>query len=320
MDGRRAQDILRHILKDADKGVSMMEKLSIDDAIHVMTQILPACQKKASESGTENDIGFFSDIVSAYELIVADKIKNAEHLWFVYSEVTGYPYVVDSDLLVLYNFNEHTQIEKRLISKGYKVVCGIETPESFREEIAHMYRNGYENLRFIDGKNDAYVLPREAFYSYDELLKEDYMVNPGLQKSMMVFFQEFKKEGNPDDRDEILKIREDAMVTAILNAEYMVPCIKEESEEEVSISHPFVDLTNTLMSEDKDKQIIAIPAFTDGFELDKCYEGHHETMLYKFEELFELVGELDASGIVINPLGIGYYIDKDMLSQMRRRG
>jgi hypothetical protein len=106
------------------------------------------------------------------------------------------------------------------------------------------------------------------------------------------------------------------MVGQLIASEFMVPCIKEETEEEIEISHPYVDLTDRVTDKAEGEQVIAIPVFTDGYELDKCYEGHHENMLYKFGELADLTDELGASGIIINCLGISYYMDKKAIEKV----
>ena len=33
--------------------------------------------------------------------IVVDKLLNADHLWTIYCDSTGYPYMVDDDIVVL---------------------------------------------------------------------------------------------------------------------------------------------------------------------------------------------------------------------------
>lgn len=46
MDQTKIQDIVRHITKDEDYGVGMMENLTLSDAVEVMTQMLPALKKE----------------------------------------------------------------------------------------------------------------------------------------------------------------------------------------------------------------------------------------------------------------------------------
>ena len=74
----------------------------------------------------------------------------------------------------------------------------------------------------------------------------------------------------------------------------MVPCTKEETDEEVSISHPYVDITDKVSHKEGEK-ILALPVFTDGLEMEKCYAGKHEDMLYTYMELLKTVKELGAS-------------------------
>ena len=51
-------------------------------------------------------------------------------------------------------------------------------------------------------------------------------------------------------------------------------------------------------------------------EMDKCYEGHHENMLYQYDELVNLVEELGASGVIINCLGISYYMKLELMHKI----
>lgn len=47
MDSIKAQDIIRHIFKDEDKGVEYVTGLSITDGVEVLTKVLPELIKKA---------------------------------------------------------------------------------------------------------------------------------------------------------------------------------------------------------------------------------------------------------------------------------
>ena len=316
MDAIKAKDITRHIFKDEDKGIEMMEGLNLSDSIEVMTKIIPGLVNAAKEKGNVNDEGYFNSLYKIYNKVLVEKLKKQDHLWMVYCDTTAYPYMVDDDLIVLYNYHNHEKVEQQLKKAGYKVSLGIESPETFFNEIGHMYRNGYKNIRFTDGITNDYKISREEFATYDAFFKnEDYVTNPGLQNSMISFFQEFRKEGKTETKEEILKSHEVLMFKAMKNAEYMVPCIKEETETEVSISHPFIDLTDKV-SHAESEQIISVPVFTDGFEMDKCYKDQHENMLYKFEELIDLMNELEASGIIINALGISYFLSVENMKKI----
>jgi hypothetical protein len=317
MDARRAQDLLRHIMQDKDYGASMMEKISAEESIYVLTQILPDCINKAEELGKDNDSGYFSKMMETYRPIVLEKLKKAEHLWVVYCETTGYPYLVDNDMLVLFDYAHHDVVETGLTAAGFAVAFQKVDALQFKNEVAHMYRNGYRGIRFLDGTREPFHVDREDLYDFDEFFKEDYMTNPGLESTMIEFFQEFRKSTPAAGREAILKKREDAMIEAMLNAEYMVPCVNIEAEDEVEVQIPFIDLTDKLNDKKQGEQVIAIPAFTDGFEMDKCYEGHHQNMLYKFEELKELVEEMGAAGVLLNALGISYFMDLELMKKMK---
>ena len=93
--------------------------------------------------------------------------------------------------------------------------------------------------------------------------------------------------------------------------------LRRRQRKEVSIAHHFIDVTDRLEHKE-DEQVIAIPAFTDGFEMDKCYKGQYENMLYTYKELVEAIDELGASGAIFNPLGISYYIPLETLKKIEK--
>lgn len=318
MNARRAQDILRHIINDEDYGAAILDKITVAESVYVIQHMLPTCLKKAQETDNINDSGFFSAMIEKYRPIVIEKLKKAEHLWVLYSDTTGYPYMVDGDMFIFYDYAHHADMEQKLNAAGYKVALQPIAPELLQNELAHMYRNGYDRIRFTDGTGEPFVVEKEEVYPFENFFKEDYMMNPGLQRAMIAFFQEFRKDTAMDaNREQIVKTREDKMIKAIINGEYMVPCIKEETEEAVEISHPFIDLTESIKDREEGEKVIAVPVFTDGFELDKCYEGHHENMLYQYDELVNLVEELGASGVIINCLGESYYMNHEIMNKVQ---
>ena len=317
MDQTKIQDIVRHITKDEDYGVGMMEKLTLADAVEVMTQMLPTLKQRAKEKGSSNDLTYFNRIEKIYEKVMADKLRNAEHLWVVYCSTTAYPYMIDDDIMVLYNNKNASLIEKKLKLSGYEVSVGVENKEQFGMELCHMYRNGYKNIRLTDGDKNEYVIPREVFGTYEEFFRDDYVTNPGLQNAMIAYFQEFRKNTDKESIAQILDKRENNMLRVMVNSEYMVPCVKEETDAEVSIAHHFIDVTEQVTHKDGE-QVIAIPALTDGFEMDKCYKGQYENMLYSYKELVEAIEELGASGAIFNPLGISYFIPLETLKKIEK--
>lgn len=315
MDSIKAQDIIRHIFKDDDKGCEYIKGLPMTDGIEVITKVIPELISKAEEKKSDNDIGYFSKLKEIYCGIVVEKLMNMEHLWTVYCDSTGYPYMLDEDLVVLYDYTNHARVEEQLKKYGYEVTFGIEDKESFRYEMAHMYRNGYKNIRFIDGKDNMLVVPREEIATYDQLIVDDFVTNPGLQSALIQFFQEFRKPGNTADKAAFLGTKESELKIAIRNADYMVPCTKEESDDIVSISHPYVDISDKV-KHTEGEQVLALPVFTDGIEMEKCYAGKTENMLYNYKELLKSVKELGASGIIINPLGVSYYVPVEIMKQI----
>lgn len=318
MDARRAQDLLKHICQDKDYGYELLTKLPMAEVIYVVNKILPECLEEAKDKANVNDSAFFQEMINRYRPLAIDKIKKADRLWVGYCELTGYPYMIDGEnMIVLYDYSDSSKIEKQLGFAGYQVSFGRVDKEGFFSEIGHMYRNGYKKILFLDGKSEAFEVEREEIYSFEDYFKDDYITNPGIESAMITYFQEVRKKAPVEDRAELIKKREDVMIQQLLNGEFMVPCIKEETENETEISHPFIDLSDRVQDKKEGEQVIAVPVFTDGYEMDKCYEGHHENMLYKFSELCELTEELGASGIIINCLGISFYMNNESMKKVR---
>lgn len=315
MTEKRAKELLRHIAEDKDYGAKMMESISLSESIYVVGKILKTCMNEAEEKGKDTDATFFAQMMDRFRPIVLDKIRNVKKVWVVYCETTGYPYDLDKDILVLFDHVNQKTIIDDLKKSGYVVTLLDEDSIVLKNEVGHMYRNGFKNIRFIDGVCEPFVVAREELYGFEEFYKDDYITNPGLQETMISFFQEFRKYDEFELNGTIITKREERMIGEMINAEYMVPCIKNETEDEVEISHPYVDMSQRLQSEEG-RPIIAIPAFTDGYELDKCYNGTLETMLYSFKELSSLITEIGADGIVFNCMGVGYFMDKDVAEQV----
>ena len=314
MDSTKAQDITRHIFKDEDKGCEYIKNLALSDSVEVLTKIIPALINEAEEKKNVNDAGYFSWLNDIYRKIVIEKLMNAEHLWTIYCDNTGYPYVVDNEIVVLYDYTNHLKVEERLKKYGFSISYGIEDGQGIMSEVGHMYRNGIKNIRFIDGRDNMLTISREEIATYDMFFKDEYVTNPALQNALISFFQEFRKD-KVDDNSPVLASKETDLKVALRNADLMVPCTKEETDDSVSIAHPYVDITDKVEHKEGE-QILALPVFTDGIELDKCYFDKHENMLYTYMELLKSVKEIGASGIVINPLGVSYYVPLDIMKKI----
>lgn len=261
---------------------------------------------------------FFNEMINRYYPIAIQKIKNTERLWIAYSDLTGYPYMLDRDLIILYNYSENQSIQKKLNMAGYRVVFGGLDQDTFKMEVGHMYRNGYKRIRFMDGKSEPFIVDREDIYAYDDFYSDDYMTNPACSAAMINYFQELRKQAPAKERASMIKQREDLMFQAMVESEFMVPCIKTENDEEVEIQLPFIDVTQRVAEKQEDEKVIALPAFTDGYEMNKCYKEHQEHMLYTFNDLMQLVNELDTSGIIIDCLGISFFMRKNVMEQVNR--
>lgn len=117
MDARRAQDLLKHITQDEDYGLKAMQKASLAECISMVNNVLPECQKKAYEEGNDNDAGFFSKMTENYRALIIDKIKEENLLWIAYTDLTGYPYMIDGDMIVSMILRQQSRLKQTSIKQ-----------------------------------------------------------------------------------------------------------------------------------------------------------------------------------------------------------
>ncbi len=310
MDSKRAQELFKIIINTDDYGVSALKEATLEEAVYMAAKVLPDCLNAASDKRNDNDVAFFAAANREVRTYVIDRLKNEDNLWVVYNSVTGYPYYVDGCLVVLYNFDKHESLEEVLKKAGYAVDTGIVTTQTFKYEVGHMYRNGYNTVIFADGTEVMFKVAREEIYPFEDYYDEDYLMNPALQVAMIDYLQETRKSDKKEERMDMMLRRQEKMLSVMMNSEFIVPCLKNETEEEIEISHPFIDLA---AERGEQESVIAIPVFTDGFEMNKCYGDHRDNVLYRFEALKDLVEELGAAGAVFNYMGQRFYMSLDEL-------
>lgn len=317
MDTQKARDMLRHITRDEDNGLAALRALSIADAVEVYTIMLPVCIEEAISVENDNDERYFNQIKEMTYAVILEKLETAPKRWVVYDGSTGYPYMVGNSMIVIYDFLARDMVLEPLIKMGYQVSLMAETAEEFRNEIGHMYRNGYSAIQFVGSTAKTFVAKKEDFAAYEEFYNDDYITNPGLQAAMIRFFQENERVVGDNAKDtELLEKMRAELTEQYIHAEYMVPCAKIETEDEITFAHPPIDLSNEIVGNDSTEPVIAIPAFTDGCEMDKCYTGERENMLYNINQLKDLIDELGVSGVVINYLGQRIFLNKQMLAEL----
>ena len=107
----------------------------------------------------------FSKMTENYRALIIDKIKEENLLWIAYTDLTGYPYMIDGDMIVIYDFAAAKQIEADLNKAGYRVTFGNVDKDAFKTEIAHMYRNGYKENPFYGWKDGTFCCRKRRVIS-----------------------------------------------------------------------------------------------------------------------------------------------------------
>ena len=159
MDSIKAQDIIRHIFKDEDKGVAYVTGLSITDGVEVLTKVLPELIKKAQEKNNVNDEGYFNEIANVYRRIIVDKLLNADHLWTIYCDSTGYPYMVDDDIVVLYDYVgiDADALYKNMYLNDAIVIVSSTADGELSEELSEAVSGKNAGIVVVSCSEDVYM-------------------------------------------------------------------------------------------------------------------------------------------------------------------
>lgn len=316
MDTQKARDILRHITRDDDNGIDAMRALTVAEVVEVYSIMLPTCIEQAIECEKEADEDYFKRVREYAYAVAIEKLSELPKRWIVYDSRTGYPYMVGDSMIVIYDFLARDKVMEPLIKMGYEVTLMPENEVDFKNEVAHMYRNGYSKIQFVGSTPKTFVTRREDFAAYEDFYGDDYITNPGLQAALIRYFQEAERSGDADKNQELIGQMRAELDEQYMHAEYMAPCAKIETEDEITFVHPPIDLTAEIVGNSEGKKVVAIPVFTDGFEMDKCFTGERENMVYNIHELKELIEEIGVDGFVLNYMGQRIFMNLDMIAEL----
>ena len=299
------------------KGLSGQELLFLLTALEVFN-------KKAALPGFEKN----------HRLIyneVLGRIRDAEYLYVLYDQTTGYPFI-DQGFANVYFEQELAEKAAEIFNKQFRKLaarkCQIEDPNykgggkfGFFD---YLYYIGIENLLVDNGgyrarfkRNEIVAAPGE--WSGAERRPEP--VNSALNFAMIDFLEEVRWPVKYEKRDAILKAKEMRMLSLIRGAQLLVPTQHEgptEVDENGRIKIGKDTRLKFMVVKTKDEKQF-LPVYTDPFEFAKQgVTKDWNAGMFRYQDVIRFVQ--DREGIVINPLGQSVVLTKDRIMALEVAG
>ena len=299
------------------KGLSGQELLFLLTALEVFN-------KKAALPGFEKN----------HRLIyneVLGRIRDAEYLYVLYDQTTGYPFI-DQGFANVYFEQELAEKAAEIFNKQFRKLaarkCQIEDPNykgggkfGFFD---YLYYIGIENLLVDNGgyrarfkRNEIVAAPGE--WSGAERRPEP--VNSALNFAMIDFLEEVRWPVKYEKRDAILKAKEMRMLSLIRGAQLLVPTQHEgptEVDENGRIKIGKDTKLKFMVVKTKDEKQF-LPVYTDPFEFAKQgVTKDWNAGMFRYQDVIRFVQ--DREGIVINPLGQSVVLTKDRIMALEVAG
>ena len=264
---------------------------------------------------------FISDIdleekIKIFKKELLTKINDAEELYVAYNTKTNYPHIDKQGKCWLFSTMSYAKEAQKHYSNE-EIMLEIRTivKDELINYCVKLYYLGIEELLIDNGQytttiNRSEILPPPDYSSLPEV--ERPVENPGLQNSIIKFFQEILYKGAYRNDSSILGALEKQMLEEVKHARYLVP-MQISSDKRLEIDE------NGKVSLDKGTKISFasvsdknnnswLPAFTDWKEFQKAFDKNiWQGNIMCYDDLL-LISKKD--GIVINCKGIPVQINE----------
>lgn len=309
----RKEEIGQHIY-DEDLSLDYIKELNEQELLFLLTAMEVYNKKAALPEFDKNHRKVYNELL--------DRIRNAEFIYVLYDNATGYPFI-DHGFANVYFEEELSKKAADLFAKQFRSLsirkCKVEEQlegTSNRGFFDFLYYVGIENIIIDNGayrarfkRSEIVAAPGDWGTNADKT-----PVNPALCFAMLDFVSEVRWPVNYEKRPELIKAKEMRMLQLIREANFIVPMQHEgpvEKLENGGLKFSKDTKFKFLLQKTKDdKQFI--PVFTDGIEFSKKLHGTEwNAAVFSFRDIIKFVNDKD--GIRINPDGQGIVVPKDRM-------
>ena len=262
---------------------------------------------------------------------VLGRVRDAEFLYVLYDQNTGYPFV-DQGFGNVYFEQDIAENAAAIFNKQFRRLavrkCQIEDP-NYKEGgkfgfFDYLYYIGIDNLIIDNGayrarfkRNEIVAAPGE----WGGAQKRPEPVNSALNFAMIDFLEELRWPVKYEKRDDIIKAKEMRMLSLIRRAQFLVPTQHEgptevDDEGRIKIGKD-TKLKFMVLKTNDDKQFM--PVYSDAFEFAKQgVTKDWNAGVFRYQDVIRFIQERD--GIVINPQGQSVVLTKDRIMALEVAG
>lgn len=240
---------------------------------------------------------------------VVSALKMQEKVYVMFNAATGYPHVDPQQNIWMFSTKEFAGHAQDFFAKEELKLHIMEIDhEDFKNFLFYLHLWGMERI-VLDSGHEAYlVLRRDALLPKSELTDEQKIhltvVNPDLQRKLLLFFGTLKNGREYPKKQEYLQSLEDSMLREVIKAKFVAPVKKD------------TDLFDLYVHEEDQSEWL--PVFTDFSEMSKIYNSEEwDYQWLNYDEVLEASG---SRGIAINRKGMGLWLGqkgKDAIEEFR---
>lgn len=313
----RRKEIGPIILKD-EVEESDFDGLTIQETIFLLCSV----DHFNEQSGIQN----YEQKCEMIDRVLAKKLAEAETLYMTFDRVTRYPFITQgcveiySDMsfaqdAVKHYHEQYRALEIRVINKNRS---------SFPDGMSvfeYLHYLGMEHILVDNGKFKTVVECQDVFPMVVNENKEldKPIMNPKLRFAMIDFFEEVRWPVSYEQRDEVIKTKEEKMLNQIKEARLLVPmCYDGEKVTNPQTQVEFQPEKNMILPKLQTKeQVEFTPVFTDWTEFTKIYpKDQWNGLVLTFEQVVNIGKKM---GLVINPLGENLIMNQQSFEALEQR-
>ncbi len=308
--------VFKKVIEESD-----LEPLSIQETIFLLVSVDHFNEE--SEQGVEN----YEQKCEILDKMLAKKLAEAEVLYITFDAGTNFPYITQGCIEV-YSELEYAQDAVRHYGEQYRAVsiCEVRKNDSrFPDKMSvfeFLHYLGMEHILVDNGKYKTVVNREDILAITDDNPNYDLskpIRNPKFRYNLIEFFQEVKWPVTYENRDEVIRGKEEKMLEELKKAKFIVPMLFEGEDVmgELKQFAPQEGKNMMLPKLETQDHLCFTPLFTDWTEFIKIYpKDKWNALVITFDEAITLCQDM---GLVINPAGENLLMNQQSFEALRNR-
>lgn len=313
----RRKEIWPIILKD-EVEESDFDGLTIQETIFLLCGV--------DNMNEKSEVVNYEQKCEMIDRVLAKKLAEAETLYMTFDRVTRYPFITQG-CVEIYSEMAFAQDAVKHYSEQYRAleIRVIRNGKSgFPDDMKvfeYLHYLGMEHILLDNGKFKTVVECQDVFPMElnEEKNLDKPIMNPKLRFAIVDFFEEVRWPVSYEQRDEVMKTKEDKMLNEIKEARLLVPmCFDGEKVTTPQTQMEFQSDRKMILPKLQTKdQVEFTPVFTDWTEFTKIYQKDQwNGLVLTFDQIVQIGKKM---GLVINPLGENLIMNQQSFEALDRR-